>query len=271
MLPVRPAGRIRAPAGRIREIDTWRIVAATLRTQGLQFVQVLQVVVSVIIPVLNEERVLAATLRSLAAAQGAFEVLVVDGDSTDTTIKIAADFNSVCRVLHAARGRAAQMNAGAGAARGDVLLFLHADVRFHPDGILAIERALADTSILGGNFRVRFAGGGHAVASRLFTAINHHRRRFGIFYADSGIFVRRSVFERLGGFAPLSLMEDYEFARRLWKAGRLAHLREELEVSSRRWENRGVWRTMWAWFWIQTFYTLGVPAHRLARWYPAVR
>ena len=227
--------------------------------------------VSVIIPVLNEERVLAATLRSMAAARGTFEVLVVDGGSTDATTGVAANFNSTCRVLHASRGRAAQMNAGAGAARGDILLFLHADVRFHSDGILAIERAMADASVLGGNFRVRFAGGGYPLASRLFTAINHHRRRVGIFYGDSGIFVRRAVFQRLEGFAPLPLMEDYEFARRLWKEGRLAHLGEELEVSSRRWENHGVWRTMWAWFWIQTFYTLGVPAARLARWYPAVR
>ena len=227
--------------------------------------------VSIIIPTLNEHRWLPDTLRSLMAAQGKCEVLVADGESTDGTPEVAARFNSLCRVLHAPRGRAAQMNAGARAARGDILLFLHADVRFPPGGILAIEQALADACILGGNFRVHFAGGDHPVASRLFTAINYHRRRFGIFYGDSGIFVRRAVFERLGGFAPLALMEDYEFARRLWKMGRLAHLREELEVSSRRWENYGLWRTMWAWFWIQTFYTLGVPAPRLARWYPTVR
>ncbi len=227
--------------------------------------------VSVIIPALNEERALPLTLGSLAAAQGPFEVLVVDGGSTDGTAKVVAAFAARRRLLRSERSRGIQMNTGARAAAGDILLFLHADVLFPPRGILAVERALADPSVLGGNFCLRFAGSRHHLPDRVFTAVNHYRRRFGIFYGDSGIFVRRTTFETLGGFASQPLMEDYEFARRLRKAGRLAYLEEELLVSSRRWENHSLLRTMCAWFWVQGLYTLGVPASRLVRWYPAVR
>lgn len=222
--------------------------------------------VSVIIPALNEESALAGTLESVRTAKGHFEIIVVDGQSTDTTAGIASRYG---RTLSAPPHRGLQMNRGAEQARGEVLLFLHADVIFPPGGFLAIEEALADPRVVGGNFDLSFDG--KSAVSCIFTRINRWRRHFGVFYGDSGIFVRREVFARLGGYRVIPLMEDYDFARRLVKSGRTVFLQEKLLVSARRWEEYGVFRTMASWFFLHTLYYLGVPPATLARYYPPVR
>jgi hypothetical protein len=133
---------------------------------------------------------------------------------------------------------------------------------------------MADPVVVGGSFSLEFTGDG--IASRVFTVINEWRRWFGIFYGDSGIFVRRVHFDRLGGFQNWPVLEDYEFARRLIKAGKTVCLPDRLKVSSRRWQpgpggRRRLFRTMASWFFIQTSYFLGVPIKWLACWYPAIR
>ena len=222
--------------------------------------------ITVIIPTLNEEDSLGQTLESLSVARGRFEMIVVDGQSSDSTRDIAARY---CRTLTCPPHRAMQMNYGATKAQGEVLLFLHADVVFPATGIVSLEAALADPQIAGGNFDILYEGPG--MASRIFTAINRWRRPFGIFYGDSGIFVRREVFRALGGFRTLPLMEDFDFTRRLVKSGKTVCLKDSLLVSARRWEEYGLFRTMAAWFFLQTFFLLGVPAAILARYYLPIR
>ena len=222
--------------------------------------------ITVIIPALNEVSCIGQTLETLLAAKGDFEVLVVDGESSDATRDIAVRYY---RVLTSSPGRAAQMNRGAEEAQGDVFLFLHADVLFPSSGILAIERALSDLKIPGGNFDVVYEG--ESFVSRIFTLINRWRRPFGIFYGDSGIFVRREIFDRLGGFRLLPLMEDYDFARRLVRAGKTTCLADSLIVSARRWEEHGLWRTMATWFFFHVLFYSGLPMQSLARHYPPIR
>lgn len=222
--------------------------------------------VSVIIPALNEQACLEQTLETLLRAEGSFEALVVDGGSSDATREIAARY---CRTVTSPPGRAMQMNRGAQEARGEVLLFLHADAIFPRTGILSLETVMADPRVAGGNFDLAYEG--DAVASRVFTRVNRWRRALGVFYGDSGIFVRREVFRALGGFHPLSLLEDYEFARRLVKVGKTVCLEDTLVVSARRWEEHGLWRTMAAWFFLHSAYFLGVPTDVLARHYPPIR
>lgn len=227
--------------------------------------------ISVIVPTYNEETTLPELLQQLHTQGGAFEVLVADGASTDATVAVAKRY---ARVVASERNRGLQLNRAARQAGGDVFLFLHADVRLTEGVLAAVERAVADPQVVGGNFSLVFTGEG--LPARVFTLINQWRRRFGIFYGDSGIFVRRAVFERLGGFREWPLLEDYEFARRLVKAGKTVCLPERLAVSSRRWQpdangHGRLWRTMAAWFFLQTFYFLGVLPQWLARWYPPVR
>lgn len=223
-------------------------------------------VISIIIPTLNEETSIRKTLESLMRTDGRFEILVTDGKSDDSTKAIASKF---CRVVTSPRGRGLQMNCGASVARGDVLLFLHADTVFPPNGIRAIERIMENPLIIGGNFDIHYEGG--KFSSHVFTLINRWRRRFGIFYGDSGIFVRREVFDRLGGFQPLPLMEDYDFARKLVKAGKTVCLSESLLVSARRWEEHGLIRTLSSWLFIHVFYYLGLRVDFLTRFYPHIR
>jgi len=223
------------------------------------------VTLSVILPTHNEARSIERLLVHLKGL-GPEEVIVVDGESSDSTSEIASQYT---KVLRAPACRAVQMNEGAGAASGDVLLFLHADTLPANGALDAIRRAMADPRVIGGNLDVRYEGGDLAAA--LFTLINRWRRCFGVFYGDSGIFCRRSVFESLGGYRPWPILEDYEFARRLWRSGRLAFLDAPLWVSARRWRKSGLVRTMWLWFWIQALYLAGVSPHRLARWYRPVR
>jgi rSAM/selenodomain-associated transferase 2 len=220
---------------------------------------------SIVIPVLNEEATIDGLLHNLEGLAGV-EIILVDGGSSDNTVALAS---GRARVLQSAPGRAAQMNAGAKAAAGDVLLFLHADARPTPGFADQIRRALADAAVVGGNFDIHYEGGDWA--ARCFTHVNRWRRNCRVFYGDSGIFCRRTTFESLGRYKPWPIMEDYDFARRLSRCGRLALLNEPIRVSGRRWRNAGFFRTLWSWVVIQGLYSAGVSPQRLARLYRHVR
>ena len=221
--------------------------------------------ISIIIPTYNEEEMIGGLLEGLKEL-AADELIVADGGSTDRTVEIAERY---ARVLRAPRGRGAQMNAGAHASSGDLLLFLHADARLGPGALEAAREAMSNPAVLGGNFDIRYEGGDW-VAS-IFTWANRVRRRLGIFYGDSGIFCRRTVFEALGGYQPWPIFEDYDMARRLWRAGPLALLEEPIWISDRRWRKSGVFPTIWSWVWVHGLYAAGVSPHKLARFYRHVR
>jgi rSAM/selenodomain-associated transferase 2 len=221
--------------------------------------------ISTIIPTYNEEHTVGRLLERLKGL-GAEEVIVADGNSADRTVEIASAY---ARVIRSKTCRASQMNAGAQASSGEVLLFLHADVRLGRTGLAAVRDSLRDPEVVGGNFDIRYEGSDWAAAA--FTSINRWRRRLGVFYGDSGIFCRRKVFEALGGYASWPILEDYDFARRLGKAGKLALLDEPIWVSDRRWRTDGLLPTLWSWFWVQGLYWAGVEPERLAGLYHPVR
>ncbi len=219
---------------------------------------------SIIVPALNEAGCIAATLDALAPLRTrGHEVLVVDGGSDDGTPTLAR--TRADTVLAAARGRALQMNAGAARAQGDVLLFLHADTLLPAQADRLVAQALAQGA-LWGRFDVRIAGRSWLLP--LVGALMNQRSRFsGIATGDQAIFVRRDVFEHIGGFPEQPLMEDIELSRRLLARGRPACLREPVITSGRRWEARGVWRTVLLMWWLRWRYWRGEPAEALAKAY----
>ena len=221
--------------------------------------------VSVIVPVLNEESTIEGLLTQ-SWMTSADEVIVVDGGSTDGTASLARKHATT---LSSAAGRGPQMNAGAAKATGDILLFLHADVRLDASSVEAVRGAFAHSGIVGGCLDVIFDGGDWV--ARLFTVGYHYRRPLRIIYGDSGIFCRRDVFVELGGYKNIAIMEDYEFARRLWRRGEMALLNAPIFVSDRRWRNAGLFRTWMVWTLIQTLFSLGYPAEKLGRFYKAIR
>lgn len=221
---------------------------------------------SVIIPAWNEAATIAEAVRS--ARSYADEVVVADAHSPDGTASLAEAAGAT--VVHAPRGRGAQLCAGTKAADGDVLLFLHADARLPATARDAIERALRDPQCPGGNFLLRFEPRGGA--ANLFSWLNDLRRRWmRIYYGDSAIFLRREVYEALGGFKPLPILEDYEFIRRLERRGPTAYLRDVVVLASaRRFARRPLW-TVFIWIAIQSLYMAGVSPKRLARLYADLR
>lgn len=223
--------------------------------------------VSIIVPTLNEEFQIVTTLRALQGLEGRKEIIVVDGGSTDGTEKLAAA--QAVRVLHSKRGRGPQMHAGALQAIGEVLWFVHADTNPPPHALIEIERALNDPEVAGGNFGLLFDGTSRA--ARQLTAIYPYLRWLGLCYGDSGIFVRRSCYAAIGGFAPLALFEDLDLLRRLKSVGRFVHLQCRIVTSSRRFEKRN-FALMWThWTALQVLYWLGIPPNWLARWYRHAR
>ncbi|HZF80093.1 MAG TPA: TIGR04283 family arsenosugar biosynthesis glycosyltransferase [Rubrivivax sp.] len=220
---------------------------------------------SIVIPVLNEAATIEATLRALMPLRerGA-EVIVADGGSTDATLALAAPL--VDRALPAPRGRARQMNAGTAVARGDVVLFLHADTQLPSDGDRLIQHALAGGAAWG-RFDVCIVG--RPWMLRVVAALMNVRSRLtGVATGDQGIFVRRRVFESLGGFADQPLMEDVELCKRLLRsAGKPACLRARVHTSGRRWETRGVWRTIFLMWRLRWRYWRGESAQTLAEAY----
>ncbi|MET1080853.1 MAG: TIGR04283 family arsenosugar biosynthesis glycosyltransferase [Pseudomonas sp.] len=219
---------------------------------------------SIIIPVLNEVEQLPGVIEQLAPlrARGA-QLILVDGGSTDGT---AALPRVGLEWVESAPGRARQMNAGAALARGEVLLFLHADTCLPADADDQVARALVDDRCLWGRFDVRIAGRPWMLPVVAFL-MNQRSRLSAIATGDQAIFVRRATFETLGGFAELPLMEDIELSTRLRRLSAPACPRGPAITSGRRWERRGVWRTIWLMWRLRWAYWRGVPASRIAEAY----
>lgn len=224
--------------------------------------------IAVIIPVLNEEAAIAETLRRTAGL-GFDEIIVVDGGSSDRTRALVESLD-LAQVLTSPAGRARQLNAGAKACRSDVLLFLHADTLL-PDGARdAIAKALADPDVVGGRFDVRFDS--PSTWGRMISAsMNLRSRMTRISTGDHALFVRRRLFERIGGFSDIPLMEDVEFTTRLKHTGPTLALRETVTTSFRRWKQQGPLRTILLMWTLRFLYWIGISPFRLARFYMTVR
>ena len=223
--------------------------------------------VSVIVPVLNEEKTIDAALAALMPLRP-HEVIVVDGGSVDRTSEICRDAGM--QVLSTACGRAQQMNHGARHATGDVLLFLHADTRLPVSAFADITAALGEASCVGGRFDVELEGS-HWMLRVIAALINYRSRATKVGTGDQAIFVRRTVFDQVGGYPDIPLMEDMALCGLLKQSGGIACLRSRVVTSARRWERDGVWRTilkMWA---LKLCYLVGVPPARLKQFYADTR
>jgi glycosyltransferase involved in cell wall biosynthesis len=233
----------------------------------------------VVIPALEEAASLRTLLPRLRAMPEIGRICVVDGGSMDETLKVGRECGALAvdgRAQNIARNRGAQMNAGVAALRAEaalppdaILWFLHADAQPHKANTRALQRADRDARFCGGNFALRFGAGG--AAGRGFAILARMLRACGIYYGDSGIWLRAGVFEQIGSYASWPLFEDYDLARRLEKHARRMGkstrcLRPPLGVSSRRWRQHPA-RWLAAWARLQLLFWLGVSPFELARRY----
>jgi rSAM/selenodomain-associated transferase 2 len=217
--------------------------------------------ISIIVPVLNEAASIGRFLRCLRERAGEAEIIIVDGGSTDATVDLIC--NHCDRCLYAPRGRAVQMNAGAQAASGSTLWFLHSDCEAPAGCLQQISDVLRQPEVVGGFFRIRIAN--KRLVYRLTDSFAHYaglllRMRFG----DHGFFCRRSAFEKIGGFPEVPLMEDAEFFCKLRRLGHIAFIPSRLISSPRRYEEIGPWRLTLTYGLIALLYLLRVPISVLA-------
>lgn len=213
---------------------------------------------------LNEAAAIANTLDAIRRGASGAEIIVVDGGSTDASVATARP--SCDQLIVTSRGRAIQMNAGASAAHGKVLAFVHADTIVPPTFAADIATALSNRTVIGGRFDVELDSS--ALPYRIIGAMISLRSRISrTGTGDQAIFVRRQVFDGLGGFADIELCEDLEFSRRMKRAGRVACLRSRVTTSARRWSRDGIVRTVVTMWLIRVMYLLGVAPSRLKRMY----
>lgn len=219
-----------------------------------------------IIPTWCEADAIAAQVRH--ARRIGDEVIVVDGGSSDDTAEQARAAGA--RVVTSPKGRGRQLREGAAAAKGDVLLFLHADTTLEHGARDAIEGVLADRAVVGGNFLLRFDP--PDLWGRVFDTANDLRRRaLAIYYGDSAIFVRRSVYDAIGGFRDQPLMEDFDLVKRMEAAGLTAYIREVRAWSSARRFRDAPVKTLATWALVQGLYSAGMSAEALAKLYEDIR
>ena len=222
--------------------------------------------ISVIIPILNEAKILEKTLSQLQPELGSHELIVVDGGSTDASVKIAENYG---KVIISECGRAKQLNAGAAAATGDILIFLHADIWLEPRALTAVATAIS-SGYVGGGFRQKIDG--KNVLYRLIEIAGDIRgRSLKVFYGDSGIFLTRTNFQKIGGFPDVPILEEMEFSKGLRRLGKTTLLTPYIHISARRWEARGIVRTTLNNWLITLLYFLGISPEKLARLYSHIR
>lgn len=225
--------------------------------------------ISIIIPVLNERPHLPAMFVALAQLHPG-EVIVVDGGSTDGSREYLNRQQGVT-VIDAERGRGSQLNAGARAATGDVLVFVHSDCVLPLDALQRIGHRLGDEEVVGGCFLVRFAE--HFPRSLRIVAwgINLRTRLTRTATGDQAIFVRRPIYEAVGGFEPWPLFEDVDLVARIKRNGRFVVLATAVTISARRWLSYGVWRTTFLMYALRLGYYAGISPFRLKRWFSDIR
>jgi len=226
-----------------------------------------ETMLSIIVPVLNEQSQINEAIEHIRAQRfdGAYEIIVVDGDPHGGTIQAVRDEGVTC--IAGSRGRGRQMNAGARAGRGDVLLFLHADTRLPPEALTNICHVLENRQYVGGAFDLSLDSNRWIL--RYIAARASMRSRLNrIPYGDQAIFIRRDYFEKIGGFKDIPLMEDVDLMRRIKKDGqKIRILRDKVTASARRWEKEGAIYTTLKNQVIVMLYYLGVSPETLARHY----
>lgn len=218
----------------------------------------------IVVPVFNERDMLAQKLGELdVLRERGAQVMLVDGGSTDRTVELARDAGF--DVLESANGRARQMNAGARALSSDVLVFLHVDTRLPPSALYQIENHISQKSGWG-RFDVHIIG--ISPWLRLVAGMMNVRSRMtGIATGDQALFMKRTLFDEVGGFPEQALMEDIELSKRLKRISAPVCLRDKVETSGRRWDQNGVWKTIFLMWRLRFAYWRGVPSSELARWY----
>ena len=220
---------------------------------------------SIIIPALNEEGRIQSTLEPLQGLRlKGHEIIVVDGGSHDTTISRCAPLAD--QVLQSPPGRATQMQAGAAASSGDILWFLHADSSVPGQADRHISESLADANADWGRFDISLDDG-HLLLRCVAWFMNQRTQLTGIATGDQGIFIRRSLFDEIGGFPDVPLMEDIRISRSLKKHGRPCRVKARLGTSSRRWKTHGITRTILTMWSLRLAHFAGVSPERLARYY----
>ena len=217
--------------------------------------------ISVVIPVLNE----AKTLARRDPIPGC-ETIFVDGGSSDGSAEIAAQLG---RVVRSQRGRGMQMNAGARAASGQILIFLHADAHIEPSAVNAVRNAVRNGRA-GGGFTPRIDAPG-ALYRCIERAAAFRARRLKLFYGDAGVFATRNAFQQIGGFPDIPICEEFGFSKKLRRYGPVVLLPDICRVSPRRWQKLGILRATLLNWTVAALYFLGVPPKRLAKIYRAVR
>jgi len=222
-----------------------------------------QPLISVIIPTYNESATITSTIDHLRPWYDVLEIIVVDGGSSDGTTGLVGP---AARLASAPRGRASQMNTGAQLATGEALLFLHSDTRLPHDFLQQLELALSDRGVAGGAFKMKI---GHPGLFFYLTSLGSNLRAVltGIYFGDQAIFVRRDVFQQIGGFPLIELMEDWEFSRSLRRVGKTRLLPGPVTTSARRWLIHGKWHTAWLMHKIKTLYLLGADPEDLKKLY----
>lgn len=218
---------------------------------------------SIVIPTFNEEISLGQTLESLKIFGENIEIIVVDGGSADATISVAEKYG--VKILHSPRGRGTQLQIGGNAASGDVMWFLHADTIPSKDCVRQMTNALKNTNVAGGNFTIRFDG--DETAAKFLTWLYPNLRKINLIYGDSAIFVRREIYEKVGGYESYPIFEDLDFVRKLSKEGEIITLPGSVTTSSRRFADGKFIFTFLRWTILQMLFWLGVSPHKLVKIY----
>ncbi len=223
------------------------------------------IVLSIIMPVINEEQGIVKLLESLQPfRQRGCELIVVDGGSDDETVSLAQLYAD--KLLHSKAGRANQMNIGAKIAEGEILLFLHADSFLPDDAEQLIESGLKESGKKWGRFDVILSGR-QPLLRMVETMMNLRSRWSGIATGDQAIFIKKALFDRLGGFPSIALMEDIALSRLLKKENSPLCLKQKVKTSSRRWEEKGIMRTIFLMWRLRLAYFLGAKPEQLVKTY----